>query len=85
MAVGLPISMVPLLKYEQGSRRASWIFETGSAATAHDLCRRNGIDYLLLGTPERKRHPAAEARFNAATDYFEPVFHNHEATVYRVK
>jgi hypothetical protein len=85
MGVGLPISMVPLLKYEQGSRRASWIFETGSADTAHDLCRRNGIDYLLLGTPERKRHPAAQARFDAATNLFEPVFHNREATVYRVK
>jgi hypothetical protein len=85
MAVGVPISMVPMLKYEQGSRRASWIFETGSPETAHDLCRKNGIDYLLIGGPERKRHPAAQARFDAAPEYFEPVFRNREATVYLVK
>jgi hypothetical protein len=85
MAVGLPISMVPMLKYEQGSRRASWIFETGSPETAHDLCRKNGIEYLLIGSPERKRHPSAQARFDAASEYFEPVFRNREATVYLVK
>lgn len=85
MGVGLPISMVPLLKYEQGSRRASWIFETGSPETAHDLCRRNGIQYLLLGSPERKRHPSAQARFDGAPEYFEPVFRNREATIYRVR
>jgi hypothetical protein len=85
MAVGLPISMVPMFKYEQGSRRASWIFETGSPETAHDLCRKNGIEYLLIGSPERKRHPSAQARFDAASEYFEPVFRNREATVYLVK
>ena len=85
MGVGLPISMVPLRKYEQGSARASWIFETGSAESAHKLARRNGIQYLLLGTPERKRHPSAQARFDAAPEFFEPVFRNHEATIYRVR
>ena len=77
--------MVPLRKYEQGSARASWIFETGSAESAHKLARRNGIQYLLLGTPERKRHPSAQARFDAAPEFFEPVFRNHEATIYRVR
>ena len=54
------------------SRRASWIFETGSASTAHSLAARNGIQYLLLGEPERKEHPLAEARFSGAPDLFEP-------------
>jgi hypothetical protein len=85
LGVGLPISMVPLLKYEQGSRRASWIFETGSPETAHHLSQRNGIQYLLLGSPERKRHPSAQARFDSAPEYFEPVFRNREGTIYRVK
>ncbi|HQZ39465.1 MAG TPA: hypothetical protein PLH72_10540, partial [Vicinamibacterales bacterium] len=85
MGVGLPISMVPLRKYEEGSRRASWIFETGSASTAHSLAARNGIQYLLLGEPERKEHPLAEARFSGAPDLFEPVFHNRAVSIFRVR
>jgi len=85
LGVGLPISMVPLHKYEEGARRGAWIFETSSAESAHDLARRAGINYLVLGTPERQAHPTAEARFNAAPEFFEPVFHNGEATLYRVR
>jgi hypothetical protein len=85
LAVGLPISMVPLFKYEQGARAAAWIFDNGSASAAHHLCRRNNIQYLYLGTPERRRHPTAQARFDAAPEYFQRVFHNREAAIYRVK
>lgn len=85
MGVGLPISMVPLRKYEEGSRRASWIFETGSASTAHALAARNGIQYLLLGEPERKEHPLAEARFSDAPDLFELVLHNRAVSIFRVR
>lgn len=85
MAVGLPISMVPLHKYEQGSRRAAWMYETSSAADAHDIARRNEIDYLVIGAPERAAHPAAQARFDAASAYFLPVFRNREATIYMVR
>jgi hypothetical protein len=84
MGVGLPISMVPLLKYQEGSRRAAWLFES-SAESAHALAARNGIQYLYLGKPERDQHPAAQARFDEAPQYFEEVFHNTEATIYRVK
>jgi hypothetical protein len=85
MGVGLPISMVPLQKYQEGSRRAAWIFETSSAESAHSLAARNGIQYLYLGTAEREQHPAAQARFDEAPQYFEEVFHNSEAAIYRVR
>lgn len=85
MGVGLPISMVPLHKYEEGSRRASWMFETGSAESAHTLAARNGIDYLVIGGPERKRHPRAEQRFESAPDLFELVFRNRAVSIYRVR
>jgi hypothetical protein len=85
MAVGLPLSMVPLQKYREGSRRAAWIFETSSAESAHSMAVHDGIGYLYLGRAEREQHPAAEARFDAAPQHFEPVFHNTEATIYRVK
>jgi uncharacterized membrane protein len=52
---------------------------------AHAIAARNGIQYLYLGTPERRRHPSALARFDGAPGFFEPVFRNREATIYRVK
>lgn len=85
MAVGLPISMVPLHKYQEGSRQAAWIFETSSPESAHSLAARIGIEYLYLGSAERAGHPAAQARFDGAPEYFETVFRNTEATIYRVK
>jgi uncharacterized membrane protein len=85
MGVGLPISMVPLKKYQDGSRWATWIFETSSAESAHSLAAHNGIQYLYLGKAEREWHPTAQPRFDAAPEYFEDVFHNDEATIYRVK
>ena len=84
MAVGLPISMVPIHKYQEGSRRAAWIFETDAAA-AHNLAARNHVEYLLVGTPERTAHPHVDERFDHAPEFFEPVFRNREATVYRVR
>lgn len=85
LAVGLPISMVPLHKYRAGARQATWIFEVDSAETAHALAVKYGIDYLYVGTPERRAHPLAQARFDAAPQFFEPVFRNREAVVYRVR
>lgn len=85
LAVGLPISMVPLHKYEEGSRRSAWLFETSSASGAHEFAVRNGIQYVYLGGPERKRHPGAPQRFDGAPELFEPVFRNGEIAIYRVR
>ncbi|MCC7126997.1 MAG: hypothetical protein IT178_19280 [Acidobacteria bacterium] len=85
MSVGLPISMVPIYKYQQGVQGIGWIFDTATASSAHDLARKAGIDYLYIGSPERRRHPGAEARFDAAPEYFELAFRNAEASIYRVR
>jgi hypothetical protein len=85
LGVGLPISMVPLTKYEEGVRAAAWLFEVPSAESAHRVAARNGIEYLFLGAPERSYHPGAEARFDAAPEWFEPVFRNDAASIYRVR
>jgi uncharacterized membrane protein len=76
--------MVPLFKYEQGSRRAAWIFDTGDPRSAHDLARRNGIQYLLVGSPERKRHAGVLERFDSAPALLPLVFRNQEISIYRV-
>ena len=85
LAVGLPISMVPLRKYQEGARRATWLFESSSSEGAHEFAVRNGIEYVYLGGPERKRHPGAQQRFEGAPALFEPVFRNAEITIYRVR
>jgi len=84
MAIGLPISMVPLQKYEQGSQHLSWLFETGSAETAHAMAVKFGIDYLWVGDVERKRHPQLLARLEANTALFQLAFRNKGVSVYRV-
>ena len=85
LAVGLPISMVPLRKYEEGARRATWLFETSGSEGAHDFAVRTGIEYVYFGGPERKRHPGAQQRFEGAPALFDPVFRNAEITIYRVR
>jgi hypothetical protein len=84
MAVGLPISMVPRQKYEYGSRLASSLFD-GDVPAAHDLARRYGVQYLVVGRPERERHPGVQERFDEQPAYLEPVFHNEEMAIYRVR
>ena len=85
MAVGLPISMVPLQKYRDGSRRAAWIFETTSAESAHILALRSGIDYLFLGRPSRRITPRPRRDSTQRAQFFEVVFRNPAATIYRVR
>lgn len=85
MAVGLPISMVPLRKYQEGSSSAAWIFESSTAEGAHALAIDFGVQYLFLGRPERRAHPAAQARLDAAPEFFERVFQNREVAIYRVR
>ncbi len=85
MAAGLPISMVPLHKYETGSHAMWWMFETSSAGAAHEMAARNGIAYLVVGDPERQAHPSVQARFDGAPEYLDPVFRNDAMVIYRVR
>lgn len=84
MAVGLPISMVPLRKYELGSRLAASLFDA-DVPSAHEMARRYGVQYLVVGPPERERHPGVQERFDGEPAYFEPVFRNDAMAIYRVK
>jgi hypothetical protein len=84
MGVGLPISMVPLLKYQEGSRVIQWMYDA-SAGTAYDLAAREGIDYIVVGEPERRAHPGVEQRFSAQPDLLPQVFHNDALSVYAVR
>lgn len=85
MAVGVPLSMVPLRKYQAGAARVQWLYHVENAHSAHDLAERFGIDYLVVGPPERAAHPGVEERWNADADELPVVFRNGALSIYRVR
>jgi hypothetical protein len=84
MAVGVPLSMVPLRKYEEGAARMRWVYDVPDPDVAVTLAARYGIDYLVVGDPERAAHPGVEARWQRASGHLPLVFHNDALSVYEV-
>jgi hypothetical protein len=85
MAAGLPISMVPLEKYETASREVKTVFTADSGLTAHQRALELGIDYLFVGQPERQANPQLEERLGQRPDLFQPVFRNNTISIYFVE
>ncbi len=83
MGKGLPISMVPLNKYIYETGRIRRIFDD-QAGDAFDRARRSGVQFVLVGPPERTAHPDLEARFDAVPDLFPLVFRNAAISIYKV-
>jgi hypothetical protein len=84
MAAGLPISMIPLEKYESASARIKQIYQSGSAVQAHALAARECIDYLVVAAPERNAYPAFEPLLDANPEFFPPAFKNGSVSIYAV-
>ena len=85
MSAGLPISMVPLDKYIAASERVRDVYRTAQPDEAHRKARRLGIDYLIIGAPERTAHPGFEAAASSRPDLFRPVFRKGEVAIYFVE
>ena len=85
MAVGLPLSMVPLEKYQVGAGRIHRLYHTDSATKAYELAVRFGIDYLVVGPPERLAHHGIEARWGTTPDLLPLVFRNDALSIFRVR
>ena len=85
MAGGLPISMVPLEKYEAASREVQTVFTADSALAAHQRASQLGIDYVFVGPPERQANPHFEARIGQRPDLFQPAFRNNTISIYFVE
>lgn len=85
MAAGVPLSMVPLRKYLIGAQRIHWLYHVESATSAYQLANRYGIDYLVVGAPERRANPGVEQRWDAQPLRFVPVFHNDALSIYAVQ
>jgi hypothetical protein len=85
MAAGVPISMAPLGKYRRASARIhETIFQAPSNEAAHAAARREGIQYLVIGPPERTDNPGIEAMLDADPTRFSAVFRNSRMTIYAV-
>jgi hypothetical protein len=85
MAAGLPISMIPRHRYERASDVVrSRIFDAPTVEGAHLWAEQLGIDYLLIGNPERRTYRNQVVRMLAAKDLFENVFHNDSILLLRV-
>jgi uncharacterized membrane protein len=85
MAAGLPISMVPLAKYEQASARIREIYRTADANEAYSKAGRERIDYLVIGAPERRAYPAFPQTIESRPDLFVRVFGNGDLSIYRLR
>jgi hypothetical protein len=84
MAAGLPISMVPLAKYETASAPVRMVYAATSAREAYDLAVSTCIDYLVIGPPERAAYPQLQAGLDATPYLFYPAFRNEALAVYVV-
>jgi hypothetical protein len=83
MSVGLPISMIPLAKYRQGSSRMHAMYDL-PALEAFDIAARNHIDYVIVGPPEQGAHPGVNNRFRSIPDLMPVVFQNATIAIYQI-
>ncbi|MGB2717138.1 MAG: hypothetical protein WBC51_23350 [Vicinamibacterales bacterium] len=85
MAAGLPISMVPLHKYEAASVQVRALYQETDPRGAYQRAAQLGIDYLIVGGPERRAYPAFEGMLAASPVHFRPVFKRPDLSLYAVE
>ena len=83
MAIGLPISMVPLAKYERGSEAIAQMFQEEPLA-AYERAVKARINYVFIGPPERAAHPGVEDRFNSIPNQMPLAWKNGTISIYEV-
>jgi hypothetical protein len=84
MAVGFPISMVPLAKYQDGSAEINRMFDESPLA-AYERAAKARINYVLIGPPERMAHPGVEERFASIANLLPVAFKNGTISIYEVR
>ncbi|MDP3716787.1 MAG: hypothetical protein Q8T13_03370 [Acidobacteriota bacterium] len=84
MAAGLPISMVPLKKYQEASEEVRSIFDE-PPLSAYERAVRSGINYVLVGPPELDTHPGVTERLDSLPELMPLLFRNGTISIYGVK
>lgn len=84
MAAGIPISMIPLAKYEKASAEIRLIYDE-PPLLAYERATRAHVNFIIVGPPERDTHPGVEDRFNSIPNLLAPVFKNGTISIYEVR
>lgn len=85
MSAGLPISMVPLAKYEAASQKVMALYQEQDPDVAFDRAARLGIDYLVVGPPERRMFPHFEATLRSKPSRFREAFRSGDVSIYMLE
>jgi hypothetical protein len=84
MTAGMPISMIPLRKYQEASGRVAEVFHTSHPEDAYRLATELKLQFIFVGPEEERVYPAVRERFDTVPFWFKPVFRNGSVTIYRV-
>jgi hypothetical protein len=85
LAAGLPISMVPLTRYEEASRKVMALYQEHDPEAAFNRAAHLGIDYLIVGPPERKMFPHFETTLRARPSRFREAFRSGEVSIFMLE
>ena len=85
MSAGLPISMVPLDRYEAASQKVRALYEERNGDAAFERAARLGIDYLIVGPPERKAFPQFEQVLRSYPSRFREAFRSGDVSVFMLE
>jgi len=85
MSAGLPISMVPLAPYEAASQKVRALYEERDPERAYSQAARLGIDYLVIGPPERRSFPAFEETLRSSPARFREAFRSGDVSIYMLE
>jgi hypothetical protein len=84
MAAGLPISMIPLAKYQKASAEIRMIYDE-PPEFAYERAARAHINYIIVGPQERDAHPGVEDRLKTLPNQLPLVFQNGSISIYQVR
>jgi hypothetical protein len=82
MSAGLPISMVPVQRYEEASQKVLALYRETDPDTAFTRAAGLGIDYIVIGGPERRQFPDFEATLRARPHRFHEVFRRGDVSIF---
>jgi hypothetical protein len=89
MAAGRPISLLGGTsdgsEYAERTAKVRQLYESPDARLAHDIARSLRIDYLWVDRVERSAYPQGTTKFDAAPQFFSPVFRSGDVVIYRVR
>jgi hypothetical protein len=84
MAAGIPISMIPLAKYERASADIRLLYDE-PPLLAYERAVRARVNYVVVGPQERDAHEGVEDRFNSVPNLLPLAFKNGTISIYAVK